>query len=48
MRNRVGFFRNVKVCPVGKRIALGSQKEILSGNCREIRFGSISEYLSSF
>ena len=31
-RNRVVFFRNVKVGPVGRRVALGSQKETLSGN----------------
>lgn len=45
MKNRVGLFRNVKVCPVGKRIALGSQKETFSGNYREIEFGPIIEIL---
>ena len=29
-------FKNVKACPVEKRIALGSQKETLSGNHRDI------------
>lgn len=43
MRNKVGFFRNVKVGPLVKRIALGNQKETLSGNYREIEFGPISE-----
>lgn len=45
MKSRVGLFRNVKVCPVGKRIALGSQKETFSGNYREIEFGPIVEVL---
>lgn len=31
-RNRVVFFRSVKVGLVGRRVALGSQKETLSGN----------------
>lgn len=45
LRSRVYFFRNVKDCPVRRRIALGSQKETLRGNYREIQFGPTSEIL---